>query len=232
MFRYVSASEAVWRIYKFPLQDRSTAVQRLSFHDEGKQPVYAKPDADIEDVLERISNEDSMFMAWLTLNKNNAVGKNGKRARELLYSQIPAYFTWDGKNKQWVKRIRGFSLGRINYVCRKMEAEYYLRVLLNIVKGPMSYEDIKTFNGVVYPSFKEACFARGILDDDQVYIDGLHEASQFCFGDYLRNFFAMLLLSDSLARPEHVWSETWHLLAEDIENKKREDFKNPGNVLK
>jgi len=89
-----------------------------------------------------------------------------------------------------------------------MEDEYYLRVLLNIARGPMSYEDIKTFNGVLYPSFKESCFAREILDEDQVYIDGLLKASQFCFGDYLRIFFAMLLLSNSLARPDHVWSET------------------------
>lgn len=227
-YRYVSASEAIWRIYKFPLQHRSTAVQRLSFHDKGKQPAYFDPKAQIDEVLERISNEDSMFLAWLTLNRKDAVGKNGKRARELLYSQIPAYFIWDGMNKQWKKRSKGFSLGRINYVPRKMEDEYYLRVLLNLVRGPMSYDDIKTFNGVVYPSYKEACFARGILDDDQVFIDGLHEAAQFCFGDYLRNFFAMLILSESLARPEHVWSETWQLLAEDIERKKRQDFNNPG----
>jgi len=72
---------------------------RLSFHCEWKQPAYFDPNAIIEDVLERISNEDSMFMAWLTLNRNNDVGKNGKRARELLYSQILSYFTWDGKNK-------------------------------------------------------------------------------------------------------------------------------------
>jgi len=75
MFRYVSASEVVWRIYKFPLQQRSTTVQRLSFHCEEKQPAYFYPNAVIEDVLERISNEDSIFMAWLTLNRNNTVGK-------------------------------------------------------------------------------------------------------------------------------------------------------------
>jgi len=227
-FRYVSASEAIWRIFKFPIQHRSTPVQKLSFHDKGKQPAYFDAKAKMADVLERVSNEDSQFLAWLTLNRKNAVGKNGKRARDCLYAEIPAYFTWDGENKQFKKRTRGFSLGRINYVSRKMEDEYYLRVLLNIVRGPQSYDDIKTVNGVVYPSYKLACFARGILDDDQVYINGLIEASQFCFGDYLRNFFSMMLLSDSLARPEHVWSETWHLLSEDILIKKRDEFKNQG----
>ncbi|XP_010445484.1 PREDICTED: uncharacterized protein LOC104728154 [Camelina sativa] len=205
--RYVSASKAIWRIFKFPLQNRSTAVQRLSFHDEGKQPTYFDGKAHISDALEHIINQDSQFMSWLTLNKNNDVGKNGKRARELLYAQIPAYFTWDGKNKQLKKRSKGFSLGRINYVPRKMEDEYYLRVLLNIVRGPMSFDGIKTYNGVVYKSYKEVCFASGILDDDQVFINGLIEA-------------------DSLARPEHVWLQTWHLLSEDIGTKQREQYKN------
>lgn len=202
--RYVSASEAIWRIFKFPIQYRTTPVQKLSFHVEGKQPAYYDENDAIETVLERIANEDSQFMAWLSLNRINAVGKNGKHARECLYAEIPAYFTWDGNNKQFKKRSRGFSLSRINYVTRKMEDEYFLRVLLNIVKGPTSFDAIKTYKGVVYKSYKEACFARGILDDDQIFIDGLVEASAWCFGDYLRNFFSMLLLSNSLSRPEYV----------------------------
>ncbi|KAG7586074.1 P-loop containing nucleoside triphosphate hydrolase [Arabidopsis thaliana x Arabidopsis arenosa] len=224
--RYVSASEAIWRIFKFPIQHKSTPVLKLSFHVEGKQPAYFKGKEVISDVLDRILNRDSQFMAWLTLNRNDGIGKNGKRARELLYAEIPAYFTWDGTNKLWNKRSRGWSLGRINYVPRKLEDEYFLRVLLNIVRGPTCFDDIKTYNGVVYPTYKEACFARGILDDDQVFIDSLVDASQFCFGDFLRNFFAMLLLSDSLSRPEYVWEQTWHLLAEDIQQKKRDEYDN------
>lgn len=169
-----------------------------------------------------------MFMTWMTLNRKEAIGKDGKRARDLTYAQIPAYFTWDGKNKQFKKRSRGFTLGRINYVPRKLEAEYFLRVLLNIVKGPTSFADIKTYKGVVYPSYKEACFARGILDDDQIFMDSQVEASQWCFGDYLHNFFSMMLLSDSLSRPEHVWNETWELLSEGIEKKKRKEYNIPG----
>ncbi|KAG7564175.1 P-loop containing nucleoside triphosphate hydrolase [Arabidopsis suecica] len=169
--RYVSASEAIWRIFKFPIQHRSIPVLKLSFHCEGKQPAYFDPKARIADVLERVSNQDSQFMAWLTLNRKNAVGKKGKRARECLYAEIPAYFTWDGTNKKFNPRKKGWSLGRINYVPRKMEDEYFLRVLLNIVRGPKTYADIKTYNGVVYKTYKEACFARGILDDDQVFID-------------------------------------------------------------
>jgi len=79
-------------------------VQHLSFHVEGKQPAFFKGKESIKEVLERIANQDSQFMAWLTLNRNDVVGKNRKRARDLLYVDIPAYFTWDRINKMWNKR--------------------------------------------------------------------------------------------------------------------------------
>ncbi|XP_015691438.1 uncharacterized protein LOC107303444 [Oryza brachyantha] len=43
---------------------------------------------------------------------------------------------------------------------------YYLRMLLMIVKGATSYADVKTYEGVVYPTFRQACEARGLLEND------------------------------------------------------------------
>ena len=54
---------------------------------------------------------------------------------------------------------------------------FYLRLLLTKVKGPTSFEDIKTIDGVLYPSFQDACYALGLLDDEQEYIDAIKEAS-------------------------------------------------------
>ncbi|XP_010469634.1 PREDICTED: uncharacterized protein LOC104749655 [Camelina sativa] len=219
--RYVSASEADWRLFKFPIQYRSIPVMKLPFHPPGKQPVYYKRKENIEDVLERRANVDSMFMAYLKLNQVNEF------ARQFTYAEIPKYFTWDGKLKQWKLRERGFSIGRINYVPQKMEAEYYMRILLGIVTGPKSDEDIRTYRGVVYDTYKKACWARGILEDDQAYIDSILEASAWFFGPQLRNLFTMMLLDGCLSRPEHVWETTWQVLSEDIENKKREQYNNP-----
>jgi hypothetical protein len=54
-----------------------------------------------------------------------------------------------------------------------------LRILLNYVKGPTLYANIKTVKGVLYDTFKEACFAMRLLDDDKEFIDVIAQASQW-----------------------------------------------------
>ncbi|XP_061350222.1 uncharacterized protein LOC133295410, partial [Gastrolobium bilobum] len=51
----------------------------------------------------------------------------------------------------------------------------YLRTLLNFQKGCTSYEDLRTVNGVLFPTYKDACYSLGLLDDDNEYIDAIKE---------------------------------------------------------
>ncbi|XP_057249333.1 uncharacterized protein LOC130590793 [Beta vulgaris subsp. vulgaris] len=102
-----------------------------------------------------------------------------------------------------------------------LERSSTLRTLLNFVKGATCYEDIRTVDWLVYPTFKEACYARGLLDDDKEYVDAITEASFRESGYYLRHLFSMLLLSGSMSKPEEVWHKTWQLLSDDILYKQR-----------
>ena len=87
---------------------------------------------------------------------------------------------------------------------------------------------MREFEGVIYPTCKDACYARGLLDDDKEYIDGIIEASQWGLGDYLRKYFVMLIISDTMSRPEIVWEKTWKLLAEDVLHIERIKRNHPG----
>ncbi|XP_006582744.1 uncharacterized protein [Glycine max] len=51
--------------------------------------------------------------------------------------------------------------------------------MLFTAKGAQSYSDIRTINGVVYPTFREACFAKGFLGSDQEFISALQEANNW-----------------------------------------------------
>ncbi|GJT75732.1 ATP-dependent DNA helicase PIF1-like protein [Tanacetum coccineum] len=95
------------------------------------------------------------------------------------------------------------------------------------LSGAQKWEDFREFEGVAYPTCKEACYARGLLEDDKEYIEGIIEASEWGMGDYLRNYFVMLILSDSMSRPEIVWEKTWKLLAEDVLQLERQKRNNP-----
>jgi hypothetical protein len=55
-------------------------------------------------------------------------------------------------------------------------------MLLNTVKGCTSYKDIRTVNGVEYPTFKESCRALGFLDDDNEWIECINEAVVWASG--------------------------------------------------
>ena len=43
---------------------------------------------------------------------------------------------------------------------------YYMRLLLNHVTGPTSFDDLKTVNGVQSSMFQEAALLHGLLEGD------------------------------------------------------------------
>jgi hypothetical protein len=52
-------------------------------------------------------------------------------------------------------------------------------MLLLIVKGAKSYESLRTFNNIIYGTFKEACNACGLLSNDQDWYNAFDEAAHW-----------------------------------------------------
>lgn len=223
--RYISACEAAWRIFSYDIHYRFPAVLVLPFHLEDEQSIVFDENDNLCDVVDSPTVARSMFNEWMECNKKDPF------ARNLNYVDFPKYYVWLRQKRQWCRRQQRGSIGRIHYVPPSLGECYYLRIILNKVKGPTCFADIRTVNGKVYSTYKEACYALGLLDDDKEYVDGIVEASSWATGAYLRKFFAMLLLSSTLSRPDFVWSQTWSLLCEDILYKQQKINNLPGNIL-
>ncbi|KAI9116475.1 hypothetical protein K1719_012642 [Acacia pycnantha] len=200
--RYVSACEASWRIFGFDIHHRQPPVERLSFHLPHQQSVYYSQTENISSVVNNPRVKESMFLAWMEKNKDDPF------ARTLTYSQFPNYFTFVRDKRIWKLRERGFSVGRLGHCTPSQGELYYLRLLLTKVRGAKHYASIRTVNNVVYPTFREACYALGLLYDDKEYIDAIKEASVWATGNYLRQFFTSMLLSHLLSDPAIVWEQT------------------------
>lgn len=96
--------------------------------------------------------------------------------------------------KTWVSRTRSDRIGRIYYVHPSTGELFYFRMLLMIVKGATCYADVRTYDGVVYPTFKEACTARGLLGDDMEWYTAFDEALKWGMGNQLRQLFVTMVV--------------------------------------
>ena len=97
--------------------------------------------------------------------------------RNLTYCDFPTKWVWHRKQREWCPRKSGRCIGRIFHAHPTSGDCFYLRMLLNLVKGARSFEEIRTIDHVVYPTYRVACYAHGLLDDDKEWDDAIKEAS-------------------------------------------------------
>ncbi|KAF1865971.1 hypothetical protein Lal_00041669 [Lupinus albus] len=184
--RYISPSKACWRIFGFPIHGRQPAVERLYFHLPGEQPVYFNDHEEINNILSRPTISESMFTSWMDANKQYPKGQN------LCYGQYVSKFVYVKRSRTWKPRKSGYAIGRLIWVSHCTGELYYLRMMLIVVKGSKSYEDIRIISDIQYSTFRYACFAMGLLQDDREYIETLKEANDWGYGFYLRKLFVTM----------------------------------------
>ncbi|XP_035841577.1 uncharacterized protein LOC118488314 [Helianthus annuus] len=159
--RYLSPCEVVWRMLAFPTHYSFPSVMKLTFHTPNQHLLTLRDSDSLPALLNRDGLRDTMFTQWFALNNRDAA------ARKFTYAEIPTKYVWQEDNKVWKTRLERTAIGRIVYCNPAAGPKYYLRMLLGIVRGPRSFEEIKTVDGVVYETFREACYAYGLLNDDK-----------------------------------------------------------------
>ena len=102
---------------------------------------------------------------------------------------VPKYYTWCPSTKKYSRRaqgtpVEGFpgikasdALGRVYTVHPNNFECFCLRLLLHHVNGPTSFHDLRTVNGHICETFREACNKRDLLEDDNHWNATLTEAA-------------------------------------------------------
>ena len=86
---------------------------------------------------------------------------------------------------------------------------FYLRTLLTIVRGPQSFVHLRMVDGILHETYRQACLAMGVLEDDGEWQLCLQEASIMQTGYTLRSLFSTILLHNNPSCPELLVERRW-----------------------
>ncbi|XP_074377598.1 uncharacterized protein LOC141719114 [Apium graveolens] len=83
-------------------------------------------------------------------------------------------------------------------------------------KGSRSFEDLKTVNGHIHETFKEACAALGLLQNDNQWHEVIVKNSHTSLPPQLRAMFVNILAYSPISDPLRLWEANWQCMSDDI----------------
>jgi len=118
----------------------------------------------------------------------------------------------EGHPGVWVTQ----ALGRVYTVHLSNSECFYLCMLLHVFRGPTSLTDLKTVNGVMCETYREACDRLGLLESDTHWDSVLAEAMASQLPHRVRHLFAILLITCAVSNPLQLWDKYQKDMSEDI----------------
>ncbi|KAJ1257095.1 hypothetical protein BS78_K223300 [Paspalum vaginatum] len=200
------------RVFGFDIHRHYPAVERMHVHLPGENFITYDAKQNMAEVLSEEFLRRTMLTQWFIANQTDDSGG------DLTYYDFPSRWSWDAVSRTWRQRRRGRGkIGRLYYVHPSVGERYYLRMLLLVVKGACSYEGVRTYRGTIYPTFRQACHARGLLGDDQEWYHAFDEAATWATSQQLRRLFVTMLLFCEVNDEAAFFEKVWRLLADDIQ---------------
>jgi hypothetical protein len=208
--RYIAPCEAIWRIYGFGMQSHFPTVIRLQLHLPGGFLHVFRDNEPIEDILARAEEESSTLTQFFKYNTEYP------NDTPCTYVMFPRTHVFCKKTKKWIPRSRGSAIGRLYFIQPSVGELFYLRLLLSIVESPKSFPDLRSFEGILHNTFKDACRARGLLQNDSEWMECLESAAKIYSGLQLRKLFVQILVYCSPCNPDELWLQFQDSLSFDF----------------
>ena len=240
--RYISSPEAFWKLAEFFMQGRYPSVMPLDVHLYRKQFVrFERRGSQDETAAACERAKRTKLTAWFESNASEVKTpcrdkKTGAlvvpAGPELFYHEYPRYYRWMDKTKTWKRRENGqWQIGRMHSAFPSQGERWFLRTLLNHVKGATCYGDLYRHEDKTYDTFKDACAARGLLKDDKEWRRALREASHIQTGSQLIRFFASILKENNPISPPKLWKRFRNDMIVDIWRQYRRDSHHQSNNI-
>jgi hypothetical protein len=153
--------------------------------------------------------------------------------RTLLYSEMPRHYTSNQSLKKFQRRKQGqpvpsypqvFStdaLERLYTVHPSQDKCFYLRLLLVNVRGPTSFQHLRTVNDVLCGTYREAYQYLGLLENDTHWDHTLEDAVILLNAKQIQILFSIILSTCFPSTPIDLWNKYIDHMTEDILHQKR-----------
>lgn len=141
---------------------------------------------------------------------------------------MPRYYTWNAASKKFQRRKRGDAvagfadvystdaLGRMYTVHPRQDECFYLRLLLVNIRGPTSFDSLRTVDGVLCATFREACQRLNLLENDTHWDSTLADATVSAPANQIRTLFAIIIATCHPSNPTTLWDKYKDEMADDI----------------
>ncbi|XP_066161913.1 uncharacterized protein [Oryza sativa Japonica Group] len=128
--------------------------------------------------------------------------------------------------------IDGFICAEIpDYDTDRLGYELVSEFMMHGPCGAQSYADVRTYDGVVYGTYREACEARGLLEGDNEWHLLFDEAIVTASSAQLRQLFVTVLLYCSVGDVRSLFDKYWLYMTDDIHNRLKKALDNPHCVI-
>lgn len=135
-----------------------------------------------------------------------------KRCDPILRVVVMSAFYEDNELLQGV--IRCFKCNDFNHVMA--EKCFYLRLLLVNVCGPTSSKSLQTVNGVLCPTYRDACQRLQLLENDTHWDMTLADAIMCATANQIRSMFAIIISTCNPSNPKDLWDKYKDDMSEDF----------------
>ncbi|XP_021742722.1 uncharacterized protein LOC110708803 [Chenopodium quinoa] len=164
-------------------------TERMVFGEVAAMTVCVHPHERLQATVSNSKRSKTQLTKFFAKNVASEAGLG------YLYGEFCEHYTWDNNGKKWSQRVQNkLSIGRLAFVYPVEGERFFLRLLLLNVRSHRAFEDLRTVNGHLYPTFQEAVVKLGLIEDDDAADLTLAESCETHMPAALRWLFATVLI--------------------------------------